>query len=295
MMRSMIWWSQCIASRAQAQLHSLPTPSHTITYPLDVIRVRLTLADKKVSVKYILSMMMWWLSQPCLVRRLLLWRPQELFMPSVASVAFTADWSLCSMQLCLSSLCRTLRSMYFVTMPFMKAGMWIHWCWELWGRALELWLKRRCSPWKSCVVGSKWNVTRWPTRTKSCHPESKLLSHCFYPPFTTSNLFILFLLSMWASARQLVKNNGVKSLFAGLVPTYLKIIPTVAVFACVSQSLNAYFKKKKCSAKLNWVCGMKACSSVLLARSKWRRIIWNHTSRSPPLPRVCTLSPFLRI
>jgi hypothetical protein len=49
---------------------------------------------------------------------------------------------------------------------------------------------------------------------------------------------------MWTSVRQLVRQGGVKSLFAGLVPTFMKTIPAVAVVASVTGSLNGYFKKR---------------------------------------------------
>jgi hypothetical protein len=49
---------------------------------------------------------------------------------------------------------------------------------------------------------------------------------------------------MWTSVRQLIKSGGVKSLFAGIVPTFMKTIPAVAIVASVTGSLNGHFKKQ---------------------------------------------------
>ena len=53
-----------------------------------------------------------------------------------------------------------------------------------------------------------------------------------------------FRVSMWTSVKQLVKEGGIKSLFAGIIPTYMKTIPAIAIFSSVAGSLNGYFKKQ---------------------------------------------------
>ena len=50
--------------------------------------------------------------------------------------------------------------------------------------------------------------------------------------------------SAWLSIRQIVRNGGVKSLFAGIIPTFLKTVPTVATVALVTGSINQYFKQQ---------------------------------------------------
>ena len=52
---------------------------------------------------------------------------------------------------------------------------------------------------------------------------------------------------MWTSVRQLVNKGGVKSLFAGILPTYMKTISAIAIVASVTGSLNSYFKKQNVS------------------------------------------------
>jgi hypothetical protein len=49
--------------------------------------------------------------------------------------------------------------------------------------------------------------------------------------------------STWLAMKQIAKQHGYKSLFAGIVPTFIKTIPTVSIVAVVTGSINSYFKK----------------------------------------------------
>jgi solute carrier family 25 phosphate transporter 23/24/25/41 len=50
--------------------------------------------------------------------------------------------------------------------------------------------------------------------------------------------------STWLSMKSLVKTHGIRSLFAGIVPTFVKTIPTVAIVATVKGTLNAHYKEE---------------------------------------------------
>jgi hypothetical protein len=52
---------------------------------------------------------------------------------------------------------------------------------------------------------------------------------------------------MWTSVKRLVNKGGVKSLFAGILPTFMKTIPAIAIVSSVTGSLNGYFKKQNAS------------------------------------------------
>lgn len=47
----------------------------------------------------------------------------------------------------------------------------------------------------------------------------------------------------WIALKQTINQHGFKSLFSGIVPTFMKTLPTVAVVALVTGSINSYFKK----------------------------------------------------
>jgi len=48
----------------------------------------------------------------------------------------------------------------------------------------------------------------------------------------------------WLALRQTVRTHGIGSLFAGIVPTFMKTVPSVATIAVVTGSINTFFKKK---------------------------------------------------
>lgn len=47
---------------------------------------------------------------------------------------------------------------------------------------------------------------------------------------------------MWIAARQIVRAEGFRSLFAGILPTYIKTVPAIAVVSTVTGGLNMFFK-----------------------------------------------------
>ena len=47
----------------------------------------------------------------------------------------------------------------------------------------------------------------------------------------------------WLALRQVVKQEGLKSLFSGIVPTYAKVIPAVAVAMTTSKELIGAYEK----------------------------------------------------
>jgi solute carrier family 25 phosphate transporter 23/24/25/41 len=49
--------------------------------------------------------------------------------------------------------------------------------------------------------------------------------------------------STWLAMRQVVKREGVRSLFAGVVPTYMKVFPAVAIAMTTTKELIGYSKR----------------------------------------------------
>jgi len=62
-------------------------------------------------------------------------------------------------------------------------------------------------------------------------------------PSTQANVNILSDRT-WLSMKNLVGQHGYRALFAGIVPTFVKTIPAVAIVAAVKGKMNSYFKEQ---------------------------------------------------
>lgn len=54
----------------------------------------------------------------------------------------------------------------------------------------------------------------------------------------------------WLAMRNVVKMHGVRSLYSGIVPTYLKTIPAIGVVSLVSNTINSFFRELNKSAQV---------------------------------------------
>ena len=49
--------------------------------------------------------------------------------------------------------------------------------------------------------------------------------------------------STWVAMRQVVQKEGFRSLFAGLIPTYIKVMPAVAIAMTTTKELIGFSKR----------------------------------------------------
>ena len=60
---------------------------------------------------------------------------------------------------------------------------------------------------------------------------------------TTTSSSVVLSDNTWTALRQTINQHGFKSLFSGIIPTFMKTLPTVAIVALMTGSINSYFKK----------------------------------------------------